>query len=242
MHDPVIARLTKQLNSGAFVLHRQRILPLRADRESPFHRIFVRFQEEEDKRLPPGAFVAILESCGLMHVLDQWVVQRVIHNDEPPARSTISLSHASLRLPHVADAIGQALREANVSGDGLCLEIDEEYLLEETQAVTRFTDQILPLGCALSVGGYTGAMTPDWLARRGFAYVKFDPDLILSLTTAPQSFLKVRQLHLLCERNNVLTIADFVESQETIEKLKAIGVHYAQGAAIAAPELIEVRI
>ena len=67
------------LRGDEFILFAQPIVALNARPGSPgFQEILVRFQEEEQKMLPPGTFIPLLESCALMHYLDRWVASRSI--------------------------------------------------------------------------------------------------------------------------------------------------------------------
>jgi Amt family ammonium transporter len=240
MHDEVVKRLTKQLDSGAFVLHRQKTIPLDAGNDDVVvQKIYVRLQEEEDKRLPPGAFVAILESCGLMHVLDLWMVRRVMETEAHNTCSIIPISHASLRTPSLARIIGEIVRERRSSRTVLCLEIAEADALEYEKDVARFASDLSKFDCILGLNAYTGSLSAEWLSQRGFTYVTFDVDFALTLDRSPQTFLKLRQLNAMCDRHNIATIADHVERTETIEKLRTIGIDFALGPAVSQPELLQ---
>jgi Amt family ammonium transporter len=240
MHVEDVKRLTKQLDSGAFVLHRQKTIPLAAgDDDVVVQKIYVRLQEEEDKRLPPGAFVAILESCGLMHVLDLWMIRRVMATEAHRTCSIIPISHASLRMPSFADIIGGIVSERRSSRTVLCLEIAESEALEYEEDVIRFASHLSKFDCVLGLSAYTGSLSAEWLSRRGFTYVTFDVDFALTLDRSPQTFLKLKQLNAMCDRHKIVTIADLVETTETIDKLKVIGVDFALSPALSRPELLQ---
>ena len=71
-------RLLSALQEDEFVLHSQAILPLIPQTDGRgFNEIFIRFQEEDEKLLPPGSFFPMLEEVGMLPFLDRWVINRL---------------------------------------------------------------------------------------------------------------------------------------------------------------------
>ena len=72
---------------------------------------------------------------------------------------------------------------------------------------------------------------------RGFQveFLKIDGSVILNLLQDPVTLAKVRAVSGVAKKIGVKTVAEFVESEEIITRLKEIGIDYAQGFGISRP-------
>ena len=71
-------RLMAALQHDEFVLYQQSIISFVPQVDGrPFNEIFIRFQEEDAKLLPPGSFFPVLEEAGMLPYLDRWVINRL---------------------------------------------------------------------------------------------------------------------------------------------------------------------
>jgi EAL domain-containing protein (putative c-di-GMP-specific phosphodiesterase class I) len=241
--DDTAARLVDALNQDRFVLHQQPIVAIRAGaREQGYQEIFVRFQEEEEKLLPPGTFIPVLESYHLMHLLDRWVINRVIkwihagrRNDatwSPPC-SSINLSNDSLTHPDSAHFILQQSQKGRINGSKLAFEVAEDDALAHADALAALVRELRPIGCRFTVTSYTGELMPaSKLQELDIGSVKVDVDIVTSLHSNAESVRRARAIHGACEARGIETIAEFVERQDTLEHLIGLGVRYAQGYGI----------
>lgn len=242
-HDDTAARLIDALNNDRFVLHQQPIMPIVAGaRDEGYQEIFVRFKEEEEKRLPPGAFIPVLEGSHLMHLLDRWVVSRVIkwiHAGRlrdaawsAPCCS-INLSNDSLTHPDFPQFVMQQLQKGQVSGRKLAFEIGEDDANDRAGDLQRVTRELQPFGCRFTLTGYNGHfIAPGQLNAHGVDSVKMDVDIVTTLHSSRASLDHARRIHQACVLAGVHTIGEFVEKPETLQHLKTLGVHYAQGWGI----------
>lgn len=241
--DNTAARLIDALNQDRFVLHQQPIVPIRAGtREQAYQEIYVRFQEEEEKLLPPGTFIPVLESCHLMHLLDRWVINRVIKwihasRRHDPSWSapccSINLSNDSLTDPDSARFVIQQSQKGRISGRKLAFEVAEDDARTHADVLAALARELKPVGCAFTVTGYSGALIDvETLQAMRIGRVKLDVDVVTSLHSDPQSVRRARHIQDACESRGIETIAEFVERQDTLEHLIGLGVRYAQGYGI----------
>ncbi|MGE5524871.1 MAG: EAL domain-containing protein [Rhodospirillaceae bacterium] len=241
--DDTAARLIDALNQDGFVLHQQ---PIRAISEKAAERsyqeIFVRFKEEEEKLLPPGTFIPVLESCRLMHLLDRWVINRVIKWIHAGRRRdprwtapccSINLSNDSLIHPDTAHFVLQQSQKGSVSGRKLAFEIAEDDAHAHADELAFLTRELKPIGCRFTVTSYNGALVDaQRLQALGVSTVKIDVDIVTTLHGNAESVRLARHIQAACETRGIETIAEFVERQDTLEHLIGLGVRYAQGYGI----------
>ncbi len=241
--DDTAARLIDALNQDRFVLHHQPIVPIRAGaKDDPYQEIFVRFKEEEEKLLPPGTFIPVLESSHLMHLLDRWVVNRVIkwmhagrrqNAQWSPPCCSINLSNDSLVNPDTAHFVLRQSQQGRINGRKLAFEVAEDDGKAHEKELGALARELRAIGCRFTLTSYTGALLePEQLAALGIESVKLDVDLVTTLHSNAESVRTARRIHTACESRSVRTIAEFVERQDTLEHLIGLGVHYAQGFGI----------
>lgn len=245
--DDTAARLIDALNQDEFVLHQQPIVPLRAApqpaaSEEGYQEIYVRFQEEEEKLLPPGTFIPVLESYALMHLLDRWVVNRVIKWMHAGRRHdahwvapccSINLSNDSLVNPDTARFVAQQIQRGGIDGRKLGFEIAEDDARTYQPPLSALIRELRPLGCRFTLTSYTGNdVPPDSLAGLGIDGIKLDIEIVTRLHCDPASVRHARDIKNVCGSTGVLTIAEFVERQDTVEHLLGLRIDYAQGFGI----------
>ncbi len=243
--DDTADRLIDALNQDGFILYRQRITALRPDREA-YQEILVRFKEEEEKLLPPGTFIPVLESSHLMHILDRWVLNRVIKWIHARRRtdplwnapcSSINLSNDSLASRDFPDFVRTQLEKGKISGRKVAFEIPEEDAASHAAALERLTSILVPLGCRFTLTSYSGNwVSLEQLKPQRIDSVKIDVALSCSMHVDSTAYSRAHAIQTYCDAHDVSTLGELVEQAQTLEKLKGLGVHFVQGYGIAMPE------
>ena len=234
-------RLAQAFDRDEFILYQQSIRPVA--RESAFDtvEILIRHQDEEKHLTPPGAFLPLLEYYEMMPLLDQWVTRHVLRWSQgqkraKPLRFFINTALGTLTDVHFAQFVRDQLSAAGVSGEALCYEVPENHVLEHGEAVRPVARALQGLGCATAVGS-VGRQSVSFKPIQAIAanYVKFDGSLVREIHRDPVAHAKAQAVNRVCQLAGIRTVAEFVEEEETLEKLRGIGVDYAQGFGISRP-------
>jgi EAL domain-containing protein (putative c-di-GMP-specific phosphodiesterase class I) len=240
-------RLIAALKADEFILYAQPIKPIGSpDGKRGYQEILVRFAEEEEKLLHPGGFFPILEQHNLMATLDRWVVRSVLRwcgtKQKTPAkngnatRCSINLSSDSILGNGFPDFVAEQLKAANVPGERILFEISEHDADQYALDLDRFILPLKPLGCGFVVTSYTGErVSTEMLQALGVSLLKIDGHIVRRIHEDRKSFADALAIHQACREIGVRTIAELVEMQKTLHKLKEIGIDYAQGYGIAKP-------
>ena len=240
-------KLVEALNHDRFILYRQLIQPIAPfSDDCVFQEILVRYIEEEEKYVYPGAFFPILESYDLMYMLDRWVVNRVIRwflakytvrHGWSATRCTINLSGTSVSRAGFPGFVKEQLQTSRLPPDRMSFEVAEPDAEAHAVALEHLIAELQPLGCTFILTSYEGEHAPaDLLQALGVNFVKIDGGIIRSIHQDSASAARAASIHDMCRSLNIRTIGEFVEHQETLEILKQIGINYAQGYGIAMPE------
>jgi len=239
-------RIAAALERDEFALLCQTIAPLspRAPAVNHFE-IFVRLLEEEDKLMPPGAFFPLAEKFGLLPRLDRWVVRHVVewasHRTptatwSPESIFFINVARATLCDPSFPDFVANQLRASDIVGKSLCFEISDLDAAAERAHLARFAAAIRPQGCLLALSGFGREnVSFDSLQEFRADFLKIDGMVVLSLLRNNVYLARVAAMARVARTIGIRTVAQLVESRDIIEKLREVGVDFAQGMGIAKP-------
>jgi EAL domain-containing protein (putative c-di-GMP-specific phosphodiesterase class I) len=104
----------------------------------------------------------------------------------------------------------------------------------------RFSGAMRELGCGIVVSGF-GRRTATFMPLKAIRpdYVKIDGVIVRKLLTALAFEAKLKAILRVGEVMGFQCIAEMVEEQDILVRLKALGVSYAQGFGIQQPHPIE---
>lgn len=234
------------IERGEFKLFCQTITPLAANSgDTEHYEILLRLMEEEDNMLPPGAFFPLAEKYGLMPQLDRWVLQHVLEHiscQKQPANSMffINLSLDTISDPGFPDFLDMSLLKYDVSGVSLCFEIPNSELSFMAAQLSEFARQVKQCGCSIALSGFgRDRVFFDQIHDFGVAFLKIDGSVILDILHDPVKLAKVVAINRVAKKIGIKTIAELVESEGIIAKLKELNVDFAQGFGISRPQLLE---
>jgi EAL domain-containing protein (putative c-di-GMP-specific phosphodiesterase class I)/PAS domain-containing protein len=248
--DEPRANLENALKENQFLLFAQRILPLK--RRLPdrlCYEILLRLREEEDNLLPPGGFIPIAERYGMMEDIDRWVVRSLIAwcMERKRADSAwrlplycVNLSESAVCSVEFARFVSNELRQHDFIARSLCFEISEPEIIGQHAHIQRFINTLKPLGCRFTVDAF-GSVKASFTHLKGLAvdFLKIDGVIIQNILRDPATLAKTRAISTVCRKIGLCSIAEFVETNETLDKLREVRVDYVQGFGIARPQPID---
>lgn len=237
--DPV-ARLRQALAADELELYGQPILALAGEERYPLTELLVRMREEERALLPPGEFLPAFEHYGMLPQLDRWVVTHALARlarGLPPRRLTVNVSAQTLQDGEFAAFVGRGLERAGVVASALLFEIDESDILAQPEAVARFGGAARALGCGLLLDGF-GRRSVSFAPLKALRvqYVKVDGSIVRKLLRSPVALTKMTAILRVAEALGIGTVAECVEEEDVLARLKSLGASHAQGFGIHPPQ------
>lgn len=240
--DP-LARLKEALVKNEFELYCQPILALSGNERYPLGEVLVRMRAEERALLPPGEFLPVFEHFGMMPQLDRWVVYHVVHRLARASRVprfTVNVSGQTLQDPEFAPYVAAATQKFGVANSALLFEIDESDVLARLEAAARFANAVKALGCGVLIDGFgrrAVSFTPLKVLRVDF--VKVDGCIVRKLLTSEVARTKLNAIVRVADAIRIGVVAECVEAQDVLERLKVLKVSHAQGFGIHKPQPID---
>ena len=240
--DPV-QRLRTAIDRNEFELYCQPILALQGGERYPLAEVLVRLREEEKALVPPGEFLPVFEHYRMMPQLDRWVVRhtvkRLAQGSRIP-RFTVNLHGQTLEDTEFPRFVTAQLASQNVGADRLLFEIDESDALLRLGAAAQFAAAYHAVGGGILVDGF-GRRSVSFMPIKELAvqYVKVDGAITRKLLTSDVARTKMNAILRVSEALKFSIVAECVEEQDVLARLKALGCGYAQGFGIYQPHPID---
>ncbi len=235
-------RLHRAIEGDRLVLYAQPILPLQTPEHGDEHvEILLRLRAEDGKVVLPMAFIPAAERYGLMTEIDRWVVRHALsHIAGLPlgGRSlySINLSGATLNAEGALAFISEQLRIFDVPPGVVCFEITETAAIANLINAGAFIAALRAKGCKFALDDFGSGMSSfGYLKHLPVDFLKIDGGFVRDMARDSVDAALVAAIHDIGHVMGMRTIAEGVEDDATIAKLRDLGVDYAQGYAVGRP-------
>jgi len=242
-----VNRIKTALETDKFLLFKQAIVSLDQNSESMSSRYeFLLRLDDDGEIIFPGAFLPAAERFDLMPLIDRWVIDKAFHylsclEGNPQGPYFVNLSGASLVDGTLFDYICAKMEEHNVSPERVCFEVTETVAISNLDITSRFIRQCRKIGFKFALDDFgSGFCSFSYLKAIPVDYLKVDGGFVKNMLVDEIDCSIVESVNKIGHVAGLKTIAEFVESPEVIDKLRAIGVDYAQGFCIDKPSRIEI--
>lgn len=248
-----VHRISRALAEGRFCLYQQSIVALSQHEAGCVHaEVLLRMVDEQGDLVPPMAFIPAAERYNLMPAIDRWVVRQTLETmaqerraetSEPhlvPPILAINLSGQSLGDNGFREFVIAQLQQSGVSGERICFEITETAAIANLSRAIQFIVSLREIGCRFALDDFgSGLSSFAYLKKLPVDYLKIDGSFVKGMLEDPIDTAMVKSINQIGHVMGIQTIAEFVENDAIISRLKTIGVDYAQGYAIDKPKPLE---
>ena len=245
-HDDMqlVAQIQQALDGDEFVLLAQPITGLRASNDRPRFEILLRMKDGDGDSVPTSAFFSAAERYQMMPQIDRWVVSATIarlseHADTIKSREvlfSINLSGQSLGDDDILEFIEDEIRDSGVPSELIGFEVTESAAVSNLAKAQNFIDALHERGCHISLDDF-GAGLSSFAYLKNFRVdtLKIDGSFIRDIADNRISESMVAAITQVAKVMELETVAEYVETEETLKLIDDIGVDYAQGHAVGKP-------
>ncbi|WP_017300893.1 EAL domain-containing protein [Nodosilinea nodulosa] len=250
MYEQVATRLTlendlqRAIDRQELALHYQPIVELAHHRLIGFEAL-VRWHHPRWGLIPPSTFIPLAEETGLILAIGEWTQRLACQQLQQwrqhlPADQdlviSVNLSVKQFASPRLIDTIDEALAASRLTSDSLRLEITESALIENPQTAERILTALRDRGIQLGIDDFgTGYSSLSMVHQFPMQILKIDRSFIQSMGADPRGVAMVQAILALARSLGMAAIAEGVETQAQLERLRQLGCPYAQGYWFSKP-------
>lgn len=244
-----VARITQAIEENRFRLYYQTIMPLQDEAHEGKHfEILLRLIDDHGDTVPPMAFIPAAERYNLMPSIDRWVVSTAFGQywkifpeckEMEGARHTctVNLSGPSLCDEYFLEFIKRQFVLYKVPYEHICFEITETAAITNLSKATNFISELRSHGCRFSLDDFgSGLSSFTYLKNMQVDYLKIDGSFVRDMVGDPMDAAMVSSINQVGHVMGLKTIAEFVENEAVLVKLREMGVDFAQGYCIEHPK------
>jgi diguanylate cyclase (GGDEF)-like protein/PAS domain S-box-containing protein len=228
-------RIQQALERGGFQLHYQPVINLIGD-PSEYYEVLIRLPGEDDQLIPAAKFMPVAERSGQAQAIDQWVLRHAVsgladlHREDQNASFFINLSPQAVQDEIITLTIREALKNNNLQGRFLILEIDETLLDSSPKEAGVFVNAVHKLGCRISLDNFLARLTClDRLRELPIEFVKIDGTVARDAAHDNIKQMMLKTIVQTAKLLNKKTIGKCVEDEETLSLLYSYELDYLQG-------------
>jgi diguanylate cyclase (GGDEF)-like protein/PAS domain S-box-containing protein len=252
----MISQINQAFELGNFRLFRQRIIPLRENSpEQPHYEVLVRMIDASGNVLPPMAFMPAAERYNLLTSVDRWVITTLVQflaeevragriacdfeNVDAGSFYAVNLSGASMSDNSFPGFLRALLAEHTLPRGLLCFEVTETTAIANLNKAAELMHELKALGCTFALDDFgIGMSSFAYLKYLPVNFLKIDGTFVKDMAVDQMDYAIVEAINRIAHILGMRTVAEFVEDEITLGKLRGLGVDFAQGFIIAKPESI----
>ncbi|MBI2294177.1 MAG: EAL domain-containing protein [Betaproteobacteria bacterium] len=251
----MVSQINHAFELGNFRLYRQKIIALGAGNgDEPHYEILVRMLDQAGNLIPPSVFMASAERYNLLSSIERWVISSLIeflHQQHASgaipheitaytnAFYAVNLSGVSINDNSFADFVRKLLTRFNLPRGLLCFEVTETTAISNLTKAAQLMHELKAMGCRFALDDFgIGMSSFAYLKYLPVDYIKIDGVFIRDMAVDPMDHAIVEAINRIAHILGLKTVAEFVEDETTLERLRVIKVDYAQGYFIAKPEAL----
>ena len=239
-----VSRLNDAFHKQRFQLFVQPIDSLNGAATSHVE-VLLRMLNEDNQLILPGAFIPAAERYDLMLSIDHWVIETVCqyllaqHERSPPGNAStifsINLSGISLNDDLLHDFIIECFDRYRIAPGQICFEITETAAVANLNKARLFMTRLQRIGVQFSLDDFgSGLSSFAYLKSLPVNFLKIDGLFVRDLASNQINRAMVSAINEVGHVMGIRTIAEYVETAEILEVVRAIGIDFAQGYAISA--------
>jgi diguanylate cyclase (GGDEF)-like protein len=241
----VAGQLREAIDAGRLRLDAQLILPFAAaDNARPHYELLLRMIGDDGQIMGPDSFLSAATRYQLMPVIDRWVVNHVIEALQPRAHAlagkalgfTINFSGQSLNDETFADFLIERIGSSGLDPDLLCFELTENATVQNLTRAEALMRRLRKLGCGVALDDFgTGLSSLSCLRQLPVTMLKIDGSFVRDVLKDVRAESMVRAVAQLARGMSIITVAEYIETEEIGDRVSQLGVDYGQGFAIGKP-------
>lgn len=216
----------------------QPIMDIR-ERSVSHYEVLARMIETDGSVIFPGSFVDVAEWFGIITLIDRIIIEKALAH---LARSgnvinmSINLSGKEMGDEELLFFLKTKLAETGADPGRVIFEITETAAIANIERAAMFVKSLKTTGCKFALDDFgVGFTSFTYLKKLMVDYIKIDGAFVRRLHENADDQIFVKAIIDVAKGLGIKSIAEFVEYEEALNVLKALGADYAQGYLVGKP-------
>jgi len=234
--------LRQALQRGEFRVHYQPQVDLATGRIVGAEAL-VRWQHASRGMIPPSVFIPMAEDNGMIGQIGEWVLNTACTDAKawqtaglPGLRMAVNVSGRQVGIDRVADKVAAVLRNSGLAPQFLEIEVTESVVMQDAARAISTLNALRDMGVTLAIDDFgTGYSSLSYLKRFPLNKLKIDKSFIDGMVDDPDDAAIVMAIIAMAQSLRHTVIAEGVETEAQIERLRAYGCDEIQGYFFSPP-------
>lgn len=238
----LLSELTRAPQRGELRLYYQPLVNL-VTSEVIGAEALVRWERPGVGLVPPGVFIPLAESTGLITEIGEWVLNEACRQvrawvDSGLGQIKVAVNVSALQFTQgvLEQQVNAALTMSGCDPQLLELELTESTLMVRPDEVAATVHRLKQRGVQLSIDDFgTGYSSLSYLRKLDIDKIKIDQSFVRDLTIDPDGAAIVRAIIQMAKSLGLRTLGEGVETQVNRRALQVLGCDFAQGYFFGRP-------
>lgn len=237
----LMSGLRRAVDENELVLYYQPKVTLRGANEMHAEAL-VRWRHPLRGLLAPVEFIAFAEQTGYIRAITQWVMSNAIaqcatwRRESMAMNVSINISARDLMDADLPERFAALLTRHGCDADWITLELTESAIADDPDHAIDNLRRLHALGCRIAIDDYgTGYSSLAYLRRLPVHELKIDKSFIFGVAHDHSDAVIVRSTIDLAHNMGLTVVAEGVEDEAAVDRLRALGCDALQGYLLSHP-------
>jgi EAL domain-containing protein (putative c-di-GMP-specific phosphodiesterase class I) len=230
------------LERGEIFNFYQPIINLRDERVVGIEAL-VRWKHPQMGLIPPSHFIPVAEESGLILDIGRFVLERAVADLKALDDSglgnlnlAVNFSAKQFLSEGLVENISRELEKNSLSPDRFTLEITESLAMKEPKTTKRILKELKELGIKVAIDDFgTGYSSMNYLIEFDVDKIKIDRSFVALMLENEKALGVVKTIVELSHSFGALALAEGIEREEQLHRLKLMGCDEGQGYLFSPP-------
>ena len=203
----------------------------------------LRWKTEGGDFVPPDRFIPLAEQSGLMVPIGDWItrtalqyLKHVVDLGFTDFRMAINVSHAQFREPDFVEKLLAAIGDYGVQPINVEIELTESVAIDNIDLINEKLSVIQAAGITVAIDDFgTGFSSLSILRQLHVNRLKIDRSFVSGDDSESDDFSIAEMILKLASQLELETIAEGIETQGQLEKMRSMGCDDGQGYLFSKP-------